>query len=78
MEPLWTVRASHAPPRPRKPHHFDEEEEEEEPQARSSEVNPSSGVLLMAVSLSRPRPCLPVLWGTLRVRLIEQQEPCLS
>ncbi|CAA7033679.1 unnamed protein product [Microthlaspi erraticum] len=26
----------------------------------------SSGVLLMAVSLSRPRPCLPVLWGALR------------
>ncbi|CAA7030798.1 unnamed protein product [Microthlaspi erraticum] len=49
MEPLWTVRASNAPPRPRKPHHFDEEEEEEEPQARSSEGTQSSGVLLMAV-----------------------------
>ncbi|CAA7040004.1 unnamed protein product [Microthlaspi erraticum] len=35
-------------------------------QARSSEATQSSGVLLMAVSLSRPRPCLPVLWGALR------------
>ncbi|CAA7041000.1 unnamed protein product [Microthlaspi erraticum] len=34
-------------------------------QARSS-CQQSSGVLLMAVSLSRPRPCLPVLWGALR------------
>ncbi|CAA7042004.1 unnamed protein product [Microthlaspi erraticum] len=43
----------------------DEEEEEEEPQARSSE-EPVAVELLMAVSISRPRPCLPVLWGALR------------
>ncbi|CAA7043555.1 unnamed protein product [Microthlaspi erraticum] len=29
----------------------------------SIERRSASGVLLMAVSLSRPRPCLPVLWG---------------
>ncbi|CAA7021752.1 unnamed protein product [Microthlaspi erraticum] len=35
-------------------------------QARSSEPKTQlSGVLLMAVSLSRPRPSLPVLWGAL-------------
>ncbi|CAA7034304.1 unnamed protein product [Microthlaspi erraticum] len=38
-------------------------------QARSSEVNPVEWSVLMAVSLSRPRPCLPVLWGALRLSL---------
>ncbi|CAA7038285.1 unnamed protein product [Microthlaspi erraticum] len=61
--------------------HFEdeEEEEEEEPQARSSEPNPVEWSAPDGrLPISRPRPSLPVLWGALRVRLIEQQEPCLS
>ncbi|CAA7048881.1 unnamed protein product [Microthlaspi erraticum] len=47
-------------------------------QARSSDVNPASGALLMAVCPLQTTTLPPSSLGALRVRLIEQQEPCLS